>query len=438
MKKIIYLSIFALFSVAVNAQKPDTKKLDQYFDVLEKNNRFMGSVALAQNGKIIYDRSIGFIDIENQIKSDINTKYRIGSISKTFTAVLVLKAVEEKKLSLNQTLDKYYPQIKNSDKISISDLLYHRSGINNFTDQEDYLNWNSEAKSEKEMLNIIVKGGIDFQPNSKSEYSNSNFLLLSYILEKIYGEKFADLLNDKIVKKLKLKNTYLGSKIRTNFQESYSYKFSNQFELEKETDMSIPIGAGAVVSNPGDLTIFADALFSGKLISKKSLKLMKTINGSFAMGLFILPFYDKTAYGHTGGIDGFSSIFCYFEKDKIAYALNSNGTRMNNNDISIAVLSAAFGKAFELPNFESLQLKAEDLDIYLGEYSSNDIPLNIKITKSGNSLVAQATGQASFNLEASSKHIFTFEQAGVILEFNPDKKELTLKQGGGVFLFKKI
>jgi hypothetical protein len=165
---------------------------------------------------------------------------------------------------------------------------------------------------------------------------------------------------------------------------------------------------------------------------------MKTINGSFGMGLFVLPFYDKAGYGHTGGIDGFSSIFGYFEKDKIAYALNSNGTRMNNNDISIAVLSAAFGKSFDLPSFESIQLKSEDLDQYLGEYSSAAIPINIKITKSGNSLIAQATGQPSFPLEASSKHTFRFDQADLLMVFDPEKKEMTLKQAGGVFLFKKI
>jgi D-alanyl-D-alanine carboxypeptidase len=438
MKKILCLSLFVLFSSTFYAQEADFKKLDQYFDLLEKNNRFMGSVALAQNGKIVYERNIGYTDVENQIKSDINTKYRIGSISKTFTAVLVLKAVKEKKLSLSQTLDKFYPQIKNSEKISISDLLYHRSGINNFTDQEDYLSWNTVAKSEKEMLDIITKGGSDFQPNTKSEYSNSNYLLLSYILEKVYNEKFANLLNDKIVKVLKLKNTYLGTKIRTNFQEAYSYKFVQQFELEQETDMSIPIGAGAVVSNPKDLTIFAEGLFKSKLISKKSLKLMKTINGSFGMGLFVLPFYDKAGYGHTGGIDGFSSIFGYFEKDKIAYAINSNGTRMNNNDISIAVLSAAFGKSFDLPSFESIQLKSEDLDQYLGEYSSEAIPINIKITKSGNILIAQGSGQPSISLEASTKHTFRFDQADLLMVFDPEKNEMTLKQAGGVFLFKKI
>lgn len=438
MKKILCLSLVVLFSSTFYAQEADFKKLDQYFDLLEKNNRFMGSVSLAKNGKIIYERNIGYADVENKIKSDLNTKYRIGSISKTFTAVLVLKAIEEKKLSLSQTLDKFFPQIKNSEKISISDLLYHRSGINNFTDRQDYLNWNTFAKSEKEMLDIIIKGGIDFQPNTKSEYSNSNYLLLSYILEKVYNEKFSNLLNDKIVKVLKLKNTYLGTRIRTNFQEAYSYKFVQQFELEQETDMSIPIGAGAVVSNPKDLTIFAEGLFNGKLISKKSLKLMKTVNGSFGMGLFVLPFYDKLGYGHTGGIDGFSSIFGYFEKDKIAYALNSNGTRMNNNDISIAVLSAAYGKSFDLPSFESIQLTSEDLDVYLGEYSSAAIPINIKITKSGNSLIAQGSGQPSITLESSSKHTFRFDQADLLMVFDPEKNEMTLKQAGGVFLFKKI
>jgi D-alanyl-D-alanine carboxypeptidase len=155
------------------SQNLDKTKLDNYFNALEQNNKFMGSVAVSKNGEIIYTKSIGFADVENKVKATENSKYRIGSISKSFTTVLILKAVEQKKLNTNQTIDKWFPTIKNAKKITVSHLLSHRSGIHNFTDDKDYLTWNTQPKTEKEMIEIIVKGGSDFNPDSKAEYSNS-------------------------------------------------------------------------------------------------------------------------------------------------------------------------------------------------------------------------------------------------------------------------
>jgi D-alanyl-D-alanine carboxypeptidase len=438
MKQKIFTTLLIVFSVVqAIAQNIDKAKLDAYFDNLEQHNKFMGSVAVSRNSEIIYSRSVGFADIENKTKANENSKYRIGSISKTFSTVLVMKAVEEKKLDLNQTIDKYFPDIKNSDKINISHLLYHRSGIHSFTDDVDYLTWNTQPKTEKELLEIIVKGGSDFEPDSNSSYSNSNFVLLTFILEKCFDKPYGDLVNEYITKPAGLKYTGLGGKIDTKNNECKSYRFTDQWNAEPETDISIPLGAGGIVSTPTDLVKFSDALFSGKLVSKESLEQMQTINGQYGMGLFKIPFYDKTGYGHTGGIDGFTSVFSHFADDKISYAMISNGTNFNNNNISIAVLSAVYGKSFDIPEFNTYQVSIEELDKYSGVYSSTQIPLKITITKGSANLVAQATGQSAFPLEAIEKDKFKFDQAGVVMEFNPVEKSMVLKQGGGEFLFKK-
>ena len=178
---------FAISQIGLAQTNFDKTKLDNYFNALEQNNKFMGSVAVSKKGEVIYRKSIGFADVENNVKANDNSKYRIGSISKTFTAVLILKAVEEKKLKLSQTIDKWFPSLKNVKKITIEHLLRHRSGIHNFTNDKDYLTWNTQPKTEEKMVEIIAKGGSDFKPNSKAEYSNSNFVLLTYILEKTYG-----------------------------------------------------------------------------------------------------------------------------------------------------------------------------------------------------------------------------------------------------------
>jgi len=439
MKKTVVTTILVLtLSLIGFAQSNfDKTKLDNYFNALEKNNKFMGSVAVSKNGEIIYTKSIGFADIENNLKATENSKYRIGSITKSFTTVLVLKAIEQKKLDLNQSTDKWFPTIKNAKQITVKHLLSHRSGIHNFTNDKDYLAYNTQPKTEKEMVEIIAKGGSDFQPDSKAEYSNSNFVLLSYILEKTFNKSYSELLQEYIVKPIDLTNTYVFKKINTSNNECKSYKFVSSWKEETETNYTIPLGAGAITSTPSDLTKFADALFDGKLLKYESLEIMKTVKDGYGIGLIQIPFYNSISYGHTGGIDGFSSVYSHFSEDKISYALISNGANMNNNDISIAVLSAVYDKPYEIPAFTTFNVTSEELDKYLGVYSSKQIALKITITKDGNTLIAQGTGQPALTLEATDKDKFKFDQAGAKFEFNPTDNKMILFQGGGQIEFTK-
>ena len=436
-KAILTTALFLTLGQIGFSQNLDKTKLDNYFNALEQNNKFMGSVAVSKNGEIIYIKSIGFADVENKVKATENSKYRIGSISKSFTTVLILKAVEQKKLNTNQTIDKWFPTIKNAKKITVNHLLSHRSGIHNFTDDKDFLTWNTHPKTEKEMIEIIAKGGSDFNPDSKAEYSNSNFVLLTYILEKTFTKSYSDLLQEFIVKPIGLKNTYVFGKINPSNNECKSYSFSGSWKTETETDFTVPLGAGAITSTSSDLTKFADALFSGKLLTNESLEIMKTIKDGYGIGLFQIPFYKSIGYGHTGGIDGFSSVYSYFLDDKISYALISNGKNINNNDISIAVLSAVYDKPYEIPVFTTFTLTSEDLDKYLGVYASKQIPMKITISKDGNTLIAQGTGQPAFPIEATEKDKFKFDQAGAKFEFNLTAKTMILFQGGGQINFTK-
>lgn len=436
-KNVTLILTIGLLSQLTFAQDFRKSKLDNYFESLEINNKFMGSLAVSKDGIIIYTKAIGFADFDNKIKADENSKYRIGSVSKTFTTVLVFKGVELKIINLNQTIDKYFPTIQNADKITVSQLLSHRSGLTNFTNNSDYLSWHTQEKSEKEMIEIISKAGIAFEPGSKAEYSNSNFVLLTYILEKTFKKKYSDLIAEYITKPIGLKNTYLGGKINTKSNECNSYRFVEGWKKESETDISIPLGAGGIVSTATDLVKFSDALFNGKIITKESLDRMKTLEDNYGMGLFQFPFYDKIAFGHTGAIDGFTSAFSHFDDGNISYALLSNGTNYNNNNISIAVLSAIFGKPYAIPEFKTFEVSPEDLDKYIGVYSSSQVPIKFTVTKDNKTLFAQATGQPAFPLEPTEKDKFKFDQAGVIMEFNPIEKTFLFKQGGGQFIFTK-
>ena len=438
MKKLLLIGLLITLTFKGFSQNLNTPRLDSLFQILDKKDKFMGSVAVTQNGKLLYSKAIGYANIETDQKVNTLSKYRIGSISKMFTATLILMAVEKNKITLNQTLDSYFPQIEKAKKITIENLLNHRSGIHSFTSDAAYLDYMVQYKSKADMLKIIADGKSDFEPNSKAAYSNSNYVLLSYIIEEIYKSRYAWILNEQIIKPLKLKNTYFGESANLQNNETFSYQFTGaKWTKEKETNLSIPMGAGAIVSNPQDLNTFISQLFAGKLIKMKSLELMKTMNQKIGLGLFQFPYYDKINYGHDGAIDGFKSVLIYNPEAKLSVAICSNGTQYPLNNVLIAALSAWFGKPFKVPTFEEVNISSEILESYVGQYSSKQIPPKISITKTGNKLFAQATGQSAFPLETTSTTTFKFDQAGIVLEFNAAKKEMILKQGGKEYLFTK-
>jgi CubicO group peptidase (beta-lactamase class C family) len=428
---------FIIFSTTSFAQN-DWAKLDSLFTLLESNNKFMGSVAISEGGKILYSKSVGITDLYSKKRASDATKYRIGSISKMFTATLIFKAVEENKLTLEQTIATYFPTVPNADKITVSNLLNHRSGIYNITNSGNYWTYYTQPKTQAEMVAIIAKTKSDFEPDSKADYSNSNYILLSYILEKVYNKSYGEILTGKITKPLNLKNTYLGNRISLGKNECYSFTYTEEWKTEKETDPSIPLGAGAIVSNPTDLTLFIESLFAGKLISKKSLAQMTQIKEGYGMGVFQVPFDQRKGFGHTGGIDGFSSSLGYFPDSNVSVALNSNGNNFDNNQIMIALLSTYYALPFEMPSFKTVALTEEELDKYLGNFASEELAMTIKITRKADKLFAQATGQGEFPLDATKTDTFEFLAAGIKLKFDLANQQMTLHQGGKSFIFRKL
>jgi len=378
--KIIVLTLLLGICLTLNAQSFDNQKLDSLFTIIESNERGMGSISIFQNGKEVYQKSYGYADLENKVKENASTKFRIGSISKTFTATIIMKLVENKELSLSTKLSDFYPQIKNADKITIAHLLQHRSGIANFTSVADYMQWNTEEQTNEQIIDRIVSGGVSFEPNERFEYSNSNYALLTFIAEGISKKKYSELLQEIIIKPCNLKNTSVGNKINVNNNEALSYTKLSEWTLEKETDMSIPLGAGFIISTPFDLNVFLNCLFTGKMVSEETLKQMTTVIDGFGFGLIRVPFHDMEGYGHTGGIDGFQANAFYFPQEKVSIALTSNGVVYPLNDIIVGALSIYFGKEYQLPQFkESIVLTTEELDTYLGVYSTSSFPLKLTI-----------------------------------------------------------
>lgn len=435
MKQIfVLLSLILTTAFSIDAQSFNKQKLDSLFLLIEKNDKGMGSISIFQDGREVYQNSYGYADMAQKIKNNASTKFRIGSITKTFTATIVMRLIEENKLSLATKLSEFYPQIKNADKITIAHLLQHRSGIANFTSAPDYFQWNTEKHSEHQLIDRIVSGGINFEPNKKFEYSNSNYVLLTFIIEKVSGKEFSALLREMITEPCGLKDTWVGGKINPANNEALSYTKLGEWQLGKETDLSVPLGAGSIISTPHDLNLFFDCLFSEKIVKKETLEQMTTMVDRFGFGLIQVPFNEKRGYGHTGGIDGFQSNAFYFPEDKLSIALTSNGVVFPLNNIIIGALSIYFGMEYQLPQFkESIELSPEELDRYKGVYSTPQLPIKITITRSENTLIGQGTGQPSFPLDYIGNNKFKFDQAHLELEFITSENKMILKQNGMTF-----
>ncbi len=435
MKKIF---LFVLLALSLSSTAQDNKrlsKIDSLLTYLQANNKFMGQLSIREGDRVIFEKAYGFAAIDTKQKANGQTKYKIGSISKTFTAVMIMQLIEEKKLKLDTPLAKFYPKVKNAEKITIHDLLHHRTGI------ADYLNADSTTVTSKnyskeEMLSKIEHYNSLFEPNSKYEYSNSNYYLLGSILETVTKKTYAENLENRILKKAQLQNTLLSPKVDVNNNESYSYNFLDEkWTKVNEWDMSLAFGAGDIVSSASDLTKFFNALFKGILVKKTSLEEMTKLEQSYGKGLVTFPFGERKFFGHTGGIEGFRSVIGYYPAENLAVSLIVNGDNFNRNDIMIGILSIYYKMPYQFPNLITIRVKSEILNGYSGVYSSTQLPIKITIRNKNGEMEAQGTGQNAFTLNAINENTFVFDSASIKLIFKD--KQMTLKQGGAEYTFTK-
>ncbi len=432
MKKYLFILFTISATITTYAQsEPKFQKIDSVLTYFTTNDKFMGSVTIREKDKVVFNKAYGYANLENKVKANIDTKYKIGSITKMFTSSIIFQLIEEKKLTLDTKLSEYYPQIKNADSISIKNLLNHSSGIYNFTNDTLFMDYVETPQTRKAMLQRITDYGSVFNPNEKAEYSNSNYLLLGYIIEDITKKRYKDVVNERIIKKLKLKNTYYYGKINPKRNEAYSYSFDGtNWEKREEWHESVTFAAGALQSTPTDLTKFIRALFEGDIIKEESLEEMKKVDFGYGKGIFIFPFSERRFYGHTGGIEGFSSILGYYPKDEVSIAMTVNGEGYDSNQILIGILSSYYKVPYRLPNLKTAQVATEILKSYEGIYASPTIPLKITIKLVDDQLTAQATGQGSFPLNPLSDTEFNFEPAGIMINFK--ENGFAIHQGGTV------
>lgn len=433
MRKILLSLLAFVLAAPTFAQQKEAakfKKIDSLLTYLYANNKFMGSVAIQEKGEVVFEKAYGYAEIETKSKATSKTKYKIGSITKMFTSAIIFQLIEEKKLSLDTKLSQFFPKIANADKITIGQMLNHKSGIYNFTDSPDFDTYCTKLQNKKDMLNRLESYPAAFEPGTIANYSNSNYLLLGYIIQDITKKPYKDNVMSRIVNKAGLKNTYYYSKINPKKNEAYSYAYADgKWTKTEEWNESVAGAAGALQSTPADLTKFVKALFDGKIIKKESLDQMTAIDAGFGKGIFAYPFIERRFFGHDGAIESFSSVLGYYPKDDLGISLLMNGENYNMNDIMIGILSCYYKFPYIFPNFKSAKVSEDVLKRYEGFYSNPELPFKVDIRLVNGVLTAHATDQGSFPLNPLSETEFNFDPAGITITFNP--KGFTLKQADG-------
>lgn len=410
------------------------KRIDDFISYLEKNNAEAGEVSLFKNGKEIYKRNFGQQNLPSSPGK--HSAFQIGSVTKTITASMIFKLIEKKQLNLNDKLSKFFPEVSNAEKITISQMLNHTSGLGDYVQGKDDMMWLINKSDDTKIMARIKEQGSVFEPGTDKRYSNTGYYLLTKILEKITKKSYAENLKETFTAPLQLNNLYTAGQNPANVY--LPYDFTGKWKSKEDFDFNNVVGVGDIATDPTTLNIIINHIFEGKIVSKSSLsEMMPKGDDNFGKGIITVPFYSKKYYGHSGGTYGTNSLMAYNPEDKISFSYSLNADRIGANNFAIGVLSLLYNKEYEYPKLNNEKIPVSDLQKYAGEYSSKDIPLGLKIFIEDDSLFAQGTDQPAFPLEYVEKDQFKFDNVGVKIIFKPEKKQLTLIQNGNSFIFDK-
>ncbi len=434
----------ALFA-AVPAQSLDQAKLDQFLDRLAAKDKAMGTLAFVREGQVIYSRGIGYRQIDGAAKQPATaaTRYRIASISKMFTATMILQLVEEGKLKLTDTLEPFFPQVPNAKKITLQQLLQHRSGVPNVRrapEPQGGAKISTLPITKEEILALVVAASPEFEPDTQVRYSNSGYFLLGLILERVSGKSYADALAERINAKLGLADTYVATgNIDPAKNEALTYyQLGGEWRPATETHPSILFGAGQIVSTPLELAKFIQGLFDGKLVSPATLTAMKTLRDGWGLGMEPFTYAGRTFYGHAGGGDNYGSWLAYQPEEKLVVAYCTNAKVLPVPGIVRDVVDIYYRQPFELPTFEAFAVSAETLEKYTGVYGMADVPGKFTVTSNGATLSVQPPGtQAPMAIEAFAPGKFRLEGVGAEFHFDLEKGTVLVKRRNGERIFTK-
>ncbi len=383
-------------AAASSQAAPDLSRMEQVIQYFLSNKQFMGSVLVARGTDILLDKGYGSANLEWDIPNSPTTKFRLGSITKQFTAASILLLQERQKLSIDDPVKKYIPDAPAAwDKITIFNLLTHTSGIPNYTSFPDFSSLEPFPTTPEKLVALFRDKPLDFQPGENWNYSNSGYALLGYLIEKIGGESYESFVQENIFTPLGMKDSGYDSNSAIILHRAAGYTPGRGGMVNAGfVHMTTPFSAGALYSTTEDLLRWEQSLFGGKLLSSDSLAKMTTpFKNDYAFGLGVRTVNGRKVIDHGGGINGFNTHLAYYPDDKLVVVVlgNLNGGAPQN--IAMKLASVVHGEKVVLPS-ERKQVPVDPkiFDGFVGRYqvAPNFI---ITVTREGDHLFTQATGQ---------------------------------------------
>jgi CubicO group peptidase (beta-lactamase class C family) len=428
MKKVILVLLAMSLTIQVQA-KSTSKQIDALLnDLFEKNGP--GGVALVvKDGKTIYRKAFGMANLELGVKMKPDHIFRIGSITKQFTAVAILKLIEEGKIKLNADITEYikdYPT--QGHQITIEQLLNHTSGIKSYTSMKK---WDSEARKRDftpaELVDYFKNQPMDFKPGEEFRYNNSGYILLGHIIELVSGKTYEEYIQENIFTPLNMENSSYGSTSRIIKNRAYGYDKANEnYKNADFLSMTQPYAAGSLLSTIDDVHKWYKAVLADKVISKENREKAhnnSTLNNAekidYGFGWRIGNIQATKMIEHGGGINGFLTASLVLPEEDVFVAIFSNCLCNFPGEIAKQVAAITIDKPFE---WEKVSLDDDLLKSYQAVYQQADENQRIISYKDGK-LFSLRTGGSKYEIFPFAKDKFFFEDEVLTLEFNRDSND---------------
>ncbi|NEU08671.1 serine hydrolase [Flavihumibacter sp. R14] len=353
----------------------DTAAIDHLLDSASKKYAFNGVALLAQDGQVIIEKGYGWKNIKSNTLHDTASIFQTGSITKAFTAAVILKLQEQGKLSVSDPLAKFLPGYPNGDKITLHHLLTHTSGIYDYTQSlAPYKFIIKKTADRKSILNIFRDKPLAFEPGSGFSYSSSGYYLLGMVIEQVTGKPYEQVVREMIFRPLGMSHSgfdFRGLKSASR-STGYSVFYRERQSVAFDMDSTVLYAAGGIYSTAGDLFRWTEAFSGPKFLSAASRQqALSPYRSNYAFGWAVDSLFGKKFIAHGGLTANFSSYILHFVDEDITLILLSN-TAGNLWDLCVKTSQLVFGQPYPWGSRPEAEPGKEVLDQFAGTYSNSD------------------------------------------------------------------
>ena len=421
-------------------------RVDEYVRAAMAVHSFSGSILVAQNGQAIVSKGFGMANIELAVPNTPQTVFRLGSVTKQFTAMAIMILQERGKLRVNDPACQYLPECPAAwQPLTIRHLLTHTAGIPNYTNFPDFVRVAVLPTTSTELVGRLTDKPLEFPPGEKFAYSNSGYYLLGLIIERASGKSYADFLHEAVFTPLGMTHTGYDSPSRILKNRAAGYaRQAGVIVNAAYMDMTLPYAAGGLYSTTEDLLRWDQALYTGTLVSEKSLDEMFTpYKGGYGYGWSIGRKFDRPEISHGGGIYGFATEIARFPADRVTVIVLSNVETAPAGRMATDLAAIVFGAPYEMPRErQAITLDPAVQAQYVGEYKIASPPIEIVVTQADGGLLALIAGRLKLALLPESETTFFSRDVSAQITFVKDGAGqvtgLTLQMNGAELPAQKV